>query len=215
VNVETTEPGTESYRQCAFTRKRVPKSVLLRLQLDPDGNVGVDLRAQSGGRGTYVLPEAFAKALEPKGLGRLFKGNAKPMSDETAKNLLVDTRRRLSLRLGELLGLSRRTGEFALGADAVERAISDESHRPLVVLTASDISERSLNRLQKQISETDQIYLVGGASKEVHGQALGRDEVSIAATWHPVLGQKLLDEVTRLEALKITEATVSAEVRKG
>jgi predicted RNA-binding protein YlxR (DUF448 family)/ribosomal protein L7Ae-like RNA K-turn-binding protein len=208
------ETGSSTVRQCAFTRKRAPKAALLRLELDPDGRLGVDLRAQSGGRGIYVLPEAFAEALTPKGMGRMFRGSAKAVNQEDAQALLSDTLRRLYLRLGDLLGLARRAGEFALGADAVSAVIRDEKRRPLVVLAASNISHRSLQKLQEQICQSDQIYLVVGASKEVHGQALGRDEVSIAATWHSVLGQRLLDDVTRIEALKTSEANASLELRK-
>ena len=192
-------------RQCAFTRRRSPKEALLRLQLDPDGNVIVDLYCKAGGRGIYVAPSALARALETKALYRIFKGKAKALTDVEANALIADTDRRLSARLGELVGLSRRTGDLALGAEAVRRALANQQHRPLVVVTADDISERSSLRVREQVEHADQVFLVSGTTKEMLGKALGRDLVSVVAVWHRTLGLKLRDEAVRLAELRKTE----------
>ena len=196
-------------RQCSFTRRRSPKDVLLRLQLAPDGEVFVDLHSRAGGRGIYVAPASLARALEPKASYRIFKGKAKPLTAEAVDALIADTEERLSARIGELVGLARRTGDLALGAEAVRRALANEQRRPLVVVTADDISERSMVRVREQVEHADQVSLISGTTKEMLGRALGRDLVSVVAVWHPTLGTKLRNEAARLSGLRNTERKIN------
>ena len=212
VKIQETAEGT---RQCAFTRRRAPKSALLRLLLDPDGQVVVDLQSKMPGRGTYLSPESMARALEPKALRRVFKGKATPLTEHEAEALIASTQKRLRVRIGELVGLARRTGDLALGAEAVRRALSNRQQRPLVVVMADDISERSALRVREQVEHANQIFLVSGTTKELMGKALGRDVVSVVAIWHPVLSARLQEETGRLAELLKTERNPTTGIRKG
>ena len=46
-----TRRGQPGLRQCAVTRARLPKEALIRLVVDPDGQVVVDLLDRAPGRG--------------------------------------------------------------------------------------------------------------------------------------------------------------------
>ncbi|MEE2901658.1 MAG: DUF448 domain-containing protein [Myxococcota bacterium] len=206
---------TDTNRQCAFTRRKWPKDVLLRLELDHQGAILVDLQNILKGRGVYLTPSEFRRALQPKALHRLFKGKAAPMSEDEIENLLRITSERLTSRVCELIGLGRRTGKLAFGFEAVGRAIQNLKYRPMTVLATNDIAPRSENKIQQLISNTDQVELVRALTKEVLGRTLGRETVSVVAVWHPKIGRRFLNEVTRLDRLHSADIIVSSGGRKG
>ena len=206
---------TENNRQCAFTRRKRPQDALLRLELDQDGVLLVDLQHILNGRGVYVTPAEFRRALQPKALHRLFKGKAKPLSDEEIDGLIQTTVERLTARVCELIGLGRRTGKLAFGFEAVSRALDNSKYRPITVLSAGDTAARSENKIQQLTSNDDQVELVRALTKEVLGRTLGRETVSVVAVWHPKIGKRLLSEVTRLDRLQSADVTASSGHRKG
>jgi len=206
---------TDTNRQCAFTRRKWPKDVLLRLELDQQGAILVDLQNILKGRGVYVTPSEFRRALQPKALHRLFKGKAASISEDEIESILQSTSERLTSRVCELIGLARRTGKLAFGFEAVGRAIQNSKYRPMTVLTAGDIAARSKNRIQQLTSNTDQVELVRALTKEVLGRTLGRETVSVVAVWHPKIGRRFLNEVTRLDRLQSADMIASSGNRKG
>ena len=206
---------TDTTRQCAFTRRKWPKDVLLRLELDQDGAVLVDLQHMLKGRGVYVTPSELRRALQPKAIQRVFKGKAKVMSEEEIEELVQSTTERLTARVCDLIGLARRTGKFSFGFEAVGRSVNNPKFRPMTILSADDAATRSENRIQQLTSNTDQVELVRALTKEVLGRTLGRETVSVVAIWHPKIGQRLFNEVTRLARLQTADVTVSSGHLKG
>ncbi len=134
------EEGHEPMRQCVVTRERVPQRALLRLALGPSGEGYVDVLGRAPGRGVYVTcdPEVLRQALSPKGLGRAFRGRAKPVDKETIEDMLQEAVTRLESRLLEMAGIARRAGLLELGMDCVLRAISAPGSKPWLVVTAAD-----------------------------------------------------------------------------
>lgn len=59
-------------RQCMGCNERFPKSALLRVVRDPDGNVSLDFTGKKSGRGAYICKNAacLKKAQKTKRLSR-------------------------------------------------------------------------------------------------------------------------------------------------
>ena len=59
-------------RQCLGCREMKPKRELVRVVRSPQGDISVDLRGKSPGRGAYVChdPDCLKKALKSKALDR-------------------------------------------------------------------------------------------------------------------------------------------------
>ena len=59
-------------RQCMGCNERFPKSALLRVVRDPDGNISLDFTGKKSGRGAYICKNAacLKKAQKTKRLSR-------------------------------------------------------------------------------------------------------------------------------------------------
>ena len=107
---------SEPLRQCVVSRRRAPRSTLLRLSLGTEGRPYVDILGREPDRGIYVAPESLGQALSPKGLKRVFGGKARALEPDEIQALLEGTVGRLEARMLELLGLARRAGGVEIGA---------------------------------------------------------------------------------------------------
>ena len=187
-------------RQCAVTRRHAPAGALLRLVVAPDGQPTVDLLGKAPGRGFYVDPSALREALSPKHLRRVFRGRVKVIDTDRADVLVAETRSLLAARVTELVGLARRTGMLAVGADAAEHALRTKSGK-CVVLVATDAAARTAKRFERADGSTPNVQRLRACTRERLGQALGREGVAVVATWHPKISVRLIDEIGRLTAL--------------
>ena len=143
--------------------------------------------------------EMVRKALTGKGIGRTFKGRVKPLDGGAIEALLDDVVARLEARLIEMAGIARRAQVAAMGMDAVVDALCQTPAAP-VVLTASDLSDRSRRRV---------LSCAGGAThfvslsigKAEFGSKLGRKDVGVVAIRPSVLAKRLVAEATRRDGL--------------
>ena len=138
--------------------------------------------------------DALAQALSPKGLGRAFRGAAKPLSQTESQALLKETEARLRARLLELISLARRAGVLEIGMDAVISAIKT-SGQGLVVVVAKDQSDRSLRMIRSALGDTE---LIQTASKQELGACLGRELVGVVAVRPSKLSARITGEAARL-----------------
>ena len=84
-------------------------------------------------------------------------------------------------KLTGLLGICRRAGHLIVGFDAVKDAII--SRKAKVVLTAADLSEKTVKELRFQLTETDVPLYVLSADKEALATALGfQKPIGVVAT---------------------------------
>ena len=62
-------------RQCVGCREMKPKRELIRVVRSPEGQVSLDFRGKSPGRGAYVCPDpaCLAKARKSRALERAFE----------------------------------------------------------------------------------------------------------------------------------------------
>ena len=193
--------GQPGVRQCVVSRQRLPKAALVRLVLDGEGTAGIDLLDRAPGRGVYVQADraTLTKALSGKGIGRTFRGRARPMTPEQVERLLDDAVERLEHRIVELVTIARRAQVAALGMDAVLLALSETPPAPVVV-TAGDVSERSRRRVWENAGPTTR-FVELTIDKMDFGSKLGRRDVGVVAIRPSALATRIVAEAGRREGL--------------
>lgn len=211
------EEGHEPMRQCVVTRERVPQRALLRLALGPSGEAYVDVLGRAPGRGVYVTcdPEVLRQALSPKGLGRAFRGRAKPVDQQTIETMLQEAVTRLESRLLEMAGIARRAGLLELGMDCVLRAVSAPGSKPWLVITAVDFGASSVRKVTDAVAAAqgrgNPMRVIRLSSKQDIGSKLGRQEVGVIAIRPSRHADRMLSEAARWLALK-GESSKSPEI---
>ncbi|MEQ1570433.1 MAG: DUF448 domain-containing protein [Myxococcota bacterium] len=134
-------------RTCVACRDDTARDDLVRLVLDPEGQLVVDLRGRLPGRGAWVHPTAACLdrlEAEPKRLSHALKAPADPAGLRARVHALV------LASVYDGLSLASRAGALIGGHDAVEFAIRDGRVAELVV--ASDAAERTVRDLARDPS---------------------------------------------------------------
>ena len=186
-------------RTCALTRSPASRHTMVRLALSPDGTPYIDLLGRAPGRGVYVVAErdAVLTALGAKGVGRVFKGKARPSAPDQAMRLVEDAVRRLDDRLLELIGIGRRAGDLELGMDAVTRLL-ETAPAGVVVVIASDASDRTRKKVESVAERAGVPRVVSLVhDKATLGARLGRDTLSVVAMRRSKLSARLASEADR------------------
>ncbi len=205
-------------RQCAWTRQRAPKESLVRLVLDPEGRPWADIGAKAPGRGVYVCPDRniLREALSPKGLGRMFRGQAKTLGvdPEVWLDTLADN---LAERILDLVGIARRANELVFGMDSV-LGLVQSGLAGGVVVTAADFAERSERRIAEALdyipgSQRPAWVVVG--NKMDLGARLGRDDIGVVAIRPSVLAERVKVEARRHERLARGAAPINEGRREA
>lgn len=169
--LDATKPLSESERRCIVSRRSLPREVLVRFVVGPDGQIVPDIGARLPGRGLWlqsrrdiveraVAANAFAKA------ARRDVGIPDALADQVE--------RLLAARCIDLIGLARRAGHALSGFDAVRRALRQGWAALLVV--ASDGSPRERSRLPAanvsgpivDVLSADELAGVFGRARVVH-----------------------------------------------
>jgi predicted RNA-binding protein YlxR (DUF448 family) len=131
-------------RRCIATGETVEDARLIRFALGPDAVVTPDLGARLPGRGVWVTAnrDSVDLAVKRKAFARGFKMDAVVASD-----LADQVDRLLAQRCLDLLGLARRAGAAAFGAERVEQAIR-RARQPFLIF-ASDGSDQGRQQMQR------------------------------------------------------------------
>ncbi len=190
-------------RRCAQSRRHAAKDGLLRLVLDPAGRPYIDVLGRAPGRGVYLAAEreVLKEALSPKGMGRLFRGQAKGLEESQIEAFIIDTLAKLTARLLELLALARRAGQLEIGTDAVLSALNS-AKKSLVVVAAADQSSRSRQVIEdavERIPNKARMWRIG--DKAAMGVVLGRMTVGVVAVRESKLASRIADEASRIKTL--------------
>ena len=193
-------PDKTSERRCIVTREAGERSDLLRLVLDPEGRVLVDLEERLPGRGIWlsadrdVVNRAVARNLFAKAIGVRAKVGSRVNVDP---DLTEQIERLLVRRALDSLGLARRAGQLMTGLDRIRAWL--RSATAAVLVTAVDGAadgRRKLRRLAPHVP------LIVAFSRAELGAALGRDEVVHVALAPGALAQRLLRETKRLAGFR-------------
>lgn len=197
-------------RRCVWTREVRPKDELLRLVLDPEDRVFVDVLGKAPGRGVYLSPEAsvVSAGLAPKGLGRLFRGRARGLgplltpastesekgSDESPPEIIG---RLLERRAIELVALVRRAGQLEVGTDTVLETLTKDIEGSCLVL-ARDVGQHTERKVRERFDLARRVRLRVFSSKNRFAEGLGRGPTGVLLARPGTLADRLAAEGRRL-----------------
>ncbi|MEO1230252.1 MAG: DUF448 domain-containing protein [Myxococcota bacterium] len=206
-------------RRCAWTREVRPKDELLRLVLDPEDRVFVDVLGRAPGRGIYLSPDAsvVSAALAPKGLGRLFRGKARGLgpllqpastqsgrsSSESPSEIIA---RLLERRAIELVALARRASQLEVGTDTVLETLTKDVGGSCLIL-ARDVGNHTERRIRERLDLTRRVRLRVFSSKDRFAEALGRGPTGVLLARPGTMADRLAAEGRRLALLSGRAAT--------
>ncbi|MES1198913.1 MAG: RNA-binding protein [Pseudomonadota bacterium] len=186
-------------RRCAATGLSLSDDKLIRFAVSPDGVLVPDVAAKLPGRGVWVFADrqSIEAATRKGSFARSLKGPVK-----APENLADQTEALLARRCLDLLGLTRRAGAIAIGAQQVEQAI--RAKPALVLVEASDGAADGREKLQKlHLGLWKRPPLtVGCFSAEELGMALGRDRVIHACLLQERMAQGWAVEIGRLSGFR-------------
>lgn len=192
------------HRMCIASREVRPQTELLRFVRAPSGAVCFDVSGRMDGRGAWVVPsEASIRAAVERGaFGRAFQAPVQVEADALVHNV----RATLAAEACRHLGLARRASLAVPGRDKAIEACA-RGHATVLVL-ASDLAERSVNAVTNKV--TDVVIVVRGPRKDQIGHALGRRETGVVALGEGPLVRRLVQELTRGEAMGWLPAALSS-----
>ncbi len=191
-------------RRCVLAGETVPRDVLVRLAISPDGIVLPDIHAKAPGRGAWIgvsradLETAIAKGTLRGALARSFKGTKLAIPAELPQ-MIEDA---LLRSFTDRLGLAMRAGHLLVGSDRI--AQSARSGQVAWLAHASDAKPDGSSKL-------DQAWRVG-LEEEGSGRrgqrlpldraalsvALGRDNVVHLALADAKAAERVLNPLQRL-----------------
>jgi predicted RNA-binding protein YlxR (DUF448 family)/ribosomal protein L7Ae-like RNA K-turn-binding protein len=161
-------------RTCVGCHTEAPSNELVRVVLGPDGALVPDPRGGSFGRGAWLhpRPECLVRAV-PRGVARALRAEVRTNAEEFSGLLRSAGMRRL---LG-LVGSAYRAKKAAVGATAVEEALSTD--KPCLVIVATDAHAAASGRGVARAVALGRALAT--STKTELGAALGRAEVGVVA----------------------------------
>ncbi|WP_075190311.1 RNA-binding protein [Maricaulis sp. W15] len=160
-------------RRCVATGEVREEADLIRMALGPGDQLVPDLAAKLPGRGAWVSAERtlIEKAVKKSAFNRAF-GCPVKMPDDLPG--LIEGQ--LVERALSLLGLARRSGDLAVGYDAVRLAL--KAAKPAWRIEASDGAEDGRSKLDRlAFAAWGDVPVAGCFTAEAIGDATGRGPV--------------------------------------
>lgn len=166
-------------RKCILSGEHAARDDLLRLALDPDGQVWPDVRAKAPGRGAWIavnrrtLEAAQAKGKLKGALARAFKTNEVKVPDDLGERIEAALRQAALDRLG----LEARSGTLLTGSEKIETAARrGEVHLLIHAADAGEDGNRKLDQAWR-MGGGDSQGLVFPMERPILSLALGRQNV--------------------------------------
>ncbi len=185
-------------RTCVACRQVKSKKELLRYVVAPDGAVLVDYLQRLPGRGAYTCrsKQCLLDAVKKNSFQRCFKGQCNSIDDlEISQQLMTSVEQKIK----SLIGMSRKSGQFIAGSNAVIESLKKASQLAFVVL-AVDISP-SIGRKIETLAVRGNVDTVCLFNKQIIGQMLGKEERSVMAVQTGLLADSLLNELNMYRQL--------------
>lgn len=186
-------------RRCIATGESQPKAGLIRFVISPDGVVVPDLLERLPGRGIWCAADRDALALAIK--KNLFSRAAKTQVTVPA-DLAQQVETVLTRRVTDLIALARKSGEAVAGFEKVKDWLATRPVR--VLLQASDGSMRGKSKLWTPQGAR---YFDCLTAEEL-GLAFGRQTVIHGALATGGLGNRVVEEAAKLQALRPKAGTI-------
>jgi predicted RNA-binding protein YlxR (DUF448 family)/ribosomal protein L30E len=161
-------------RTCVGCRTAEPAGGLVRLVLDPDGDLLVDPKGGSFGRGAWLhaRPDCVKKGV-PSGIARTLQASVRATPETVAERMRAAGRRRLEGLLAAAMGAKK----LAVGSGAVEEAASHGEVR--LVIVASDARAAAASNAVLALIEKGRALPL--FTKLELGALFGRTEVGVVA----------------------------------
>jgi predicted RNA-binding protein YlxR (DUF448 family) len=181
-------------RRCIASGTSLPIAQLIRFVVDPEGKIVPDVDGSLPGRGLWLSADRdmIDKAVSKGLFAKAARGNVKAGADLADR--VEDLLRRRCLNH---LGLSRRAGLVAAGAEKVRAQIS--TGRTAVLIEASDGSPQESRKISALAPNALIVSAFTGAEL---GAALGRDSVVHVALLPGALTETLLRDASRYEGVR-------------
>jgi predicted RNA-binding protein YlxR (DUF448 family)/ribosomal protein L7Ae-like RNA K-turn-binding protein len=160
-------------RTCVGCRTAEPAGGLVRLVLDPEGDLLVDPKGGSFGRGAWLhaRPDCVRRGV-PGGIARTLKATVRATPEAVADRLRAAGRRRLEGLLAAAMGAKK----LAVGSGAVEEAAQRGEVR--LVFVANDARAAASSSAVLGLVEKGRALPL--LTKEELGTLFGRAEVGVA-----------------------------------
>lgn len=161
-------PQKETHRQCLASGETHPVTEMVRFVVGPDDEVVADVAGRLPGRGLWL--SAKRDMIETAAEKRLFsKAAHRPV--RVPERLAETVSELLKRRCLDTLGLARRAGLTAIGADQVRAQAT--AGRTTVLIEAADGSKAER---EKMIAAAHSAAVIEAFSRSEMGQAVGREE---------------------------------------
>ncbi len=176
-------------RRCIMSGDTLPREMLIRFVVGPDGIVVPDLSERLPGRGLWVtgrhdmLEQACAKGA----FHRAARGAVMPLVGPNGEDLAALVDAQLTRRCIEALGLARRAGQLIVGFGQVRAtlkgmiAAAGSNRKSAVLLAAQDAAadgHDKLRALAERVNENGaEVTQLALFDAKTLGRAIGRDQI--------------------------------------
>lgn len=189
-------------RRCIVSGEMLPKEMLVRFVVAPDGTVVPDVAGRLPGRGLWL---AARRDIIEKACTRNIFSRAAKATVRLPEDLLAQVDSLLASRCLELIGLAKRAGQAVSGYEKSKAWIA--AGKVAVLVQACDAAEDGKRKLSTQAQggvgqSPSRVFVAEAFTAQELGQALGRDarvHVAIAAGG---LANRLKNELARLMAVQ-------------
>jgi hypothetical protein len=195
-------------RTCFLTGEEKSTPRMIRLVLDPEGNVVPDLAEKLPGRGLWItadkqqLTSFLAKKDALKRLAHGFKETAKDavqLEDKTLSDLIDKLMTKQCLNL---LGLEMKKGALSVGFEKVKGALARGKAWALIVASDAQGADGDETLRQMAAHENGASFVVDVFDRDQLGQAIGRENAVYIAWLGSGSKGRFRPEVLRLLAYR-------------
>lgn len=160
----------------------MPMDQLMRFVMSPDGILTPDLTGRLPGRGAHLQPteSVLEEAVKAKCFDRAFK-----QSVEVKEQFPQHVRKLIESQLLQRLSMARRSGDLAVGQDAVFAAAS--SGKLSVLILPADATDNAAARLAGICRDFPNLTF---STALAFGTALGKARVTNLAITHSAKGEQ-------------------------
>jgi uncharacterized protein len=214
------EPETGPMRRCVVTRERLPKELMFRFVVGPDRALIPDLAAKLPGRGIWLSasrdviqgadatrPKGMSpNGISPTGASRSAKGRELVRAIARAARGPVQVpsdlpgvlEAALIRRIGDLIGLARRSGQAVAGFEKARDWM--RTHPVGLVLQAADGSEAERARFRSAVADT--VPVLAPLTGAELGRVMGHETVVHVALGPGRLAGSIAIEAGRLAGIR-------------
>ena len=200
-----TRPGEQiPTRRCIYTRQTLPREMLIRFAISPDGTVVPDLQEKLPGRGLWLT--ARGDIIRRACAENVFSKEARRNVTVPAE-LPVSVTALMNSRCLDLIGLARRSGAAVAGFEKVRTAI--DSGEVALLVEASDGAEDGREKLARRAVGVETLFLW---TADQLGAPFGRERCVHAAILAGGLAGRLAREARRCAGIQSEGADIGTQL---